>query len=176
MRHATTGEVLRPLLELAARRDRQREVIEPDAELGQLTVVAGFMGDEPKSKARGWLDQVDHPRRNTWRGVLRVLDHSLHAENLLIPGGASIRIAHGQLHVRDTGEVRHGPYPQKILCSSGRTDVRLWMTRIGLNVGPPPSFVSLAPRLFGVRSQRVMDLCGIRGDSAPRRIGVRCRQ
>ncbi len=43
-----TVEVRDPFLKLAARLDRQREVIQPDTELGKVSVLAGLMLDQTK--------------------------------------------------------------------------------------------------------------------------------
>src|SRR5207249_628574 len=93
--------------EFVARLDVQREMIESDSELGELSVVPGLMCDEPESKPRGGVDHVDHPSRHLGKRVLSVLGNSFHAEHLLIPGGASLRVTHGEFNVRNASEMRH---------------------------------------------------------------------
>ena len=66
MRHATTIEVLNPLIELGARRDGQGEVIEPDAKLGELPVLARVMLDQTERESPGQMHHVAH-RAAAWR-------------------------------------------------------------------------------------------------------------
>lgn len=55
--------MLNSILKLVARRDGEREVIEPDAKLGKLSVLAKFVLDQAERESRGRMHHMTHARR-----------------------------------------------------------------------------------------------------------------
>jgi hypothetical protein len=86
-------------------------MIEPDSKLGELFVLEGLVSDQPDNDPSGRVPHVHHAREDARRGVLVLcaLRHLLHTEDLLVPGSTAIGVAHRQLDVCDTSDLRHGP-------------------------------------------------------------------
>ena len=90
-----TVEVRDPFLKFAVRLNRQREVIQPDTQLGKVSSLAELMLDQTKNKTRRRMNQVHLSR---WHAVVAVFLRKfepLHTEYLLVPAGAAVSVAHG---------------------------------------------------------------------------------
>src|SRR5215471_21726177 len=98
-----TVEVRDPFLKLAARLDRQRDVIQPDTQLRKVSILAGLMLDQTENKTRRRMHQVNLSRGLAIVAVLLRKFQPLHAEYLLVPAAAAVSVGHGEFDVRHAG-------------------------------------------------------------------------
>src|SRR5689334_12555544 len=116
MRHTAFVEVRDPLLQVLATVDREREVVEPDPELGELAGFGDLVLDEAEGHACGRAQHLLDSGRDARRRVLREISQPLHAEHPLVPSGTALGIPNGQIDVGHTPEARHvgGAYGQLV--------------------------------------------------------------